>query len=165
VTGETEEHLFVARYSAAGAERWTRTAHGASAGRALLALPGDDLLVAGYFGWPLTGPDLELSGTTRKLALRATGSATVIARFSGGGELLGAGILMGDRPHSGGKQNGAELEVVGMARSPAGRIAIVGRLWYGAAKVWPGDLFVPTSAHISGPITFDTTAVFALDPP
>lgn len=37
------------------------------------------------------GPDLELSGTTRKLELRATGSATVIARFSGGGELAQAG--------------------------------------------------------------------------
>lgn len=165
VAGQTEEHLFVARYSAAGAERWIRTAHGDSDARALLALPGDDVLVAGYFGWPQGGPDLELSGTTRKLELRAIGSATVIARYSGGGELLGAGLLMGDKSHSPGERDGTEVDVTAMARSPAGRIAIAGRLWFGVAMVSPGDLFVPTTARISVPSQMDTTAVFVLDPP
>ncbi|HWU90344.1 MAG TPA: hypothetical protein VN253_23935 [Kofleriaceae bacterium] len=165
VAGQTEGRMFVARYSAAGTQRWIRTARGDSSAQALLALPDDDVLVAGYFGWPQGGPDLELSGTTRKLELRAMGSATVIARYSGAGELLAAGLLMGDKSHSPGERDGTEVEIMDMARSPAGRIAMAGRLWFGVAMVSPGDLFVPTTARITVPSEMDTTAVVVLDPP
>jgi hypothetical protein len=161
VAGDHEDHLFVARYAATGERRWVRGARGHSTARAILALPGDELLVAAYHGWPQGSRELELEGTTRKITLRAQGSPTVIARYSGGGELLAAGQLIGEHPHSSGERNGGEVDIMDMARSSAGRILMTGRVWFGGL-VEPGDLFAPTTARLAPD---HETTVIALDPP
>jgi hypothetical protein len=161
VAGVHQDHLFVARYAATGEQRWVRGARGHSTARAILALPGDELLVAAYHGWPQGSRELELAGTTRKMTLPAHGSPTVLARYSGSGELLAAGQLTGEQPHRDGLRNGGEVDIADMARSGAGRIVLTGRVWFGGV-VEPGDLLAPTTARLARD---HETTVIALDPP
>ena len=163
IVGDYREHAFVARYGADGRRRWLREAGTPSAARDVLALDGDRLLVAAYWGWPQGGPVLELAGTSEKRTLQAQGSDTVIAQYAADGELLAAGRLAGATPHHNDERNGSELEICAMARSPAGRIALAGRLW-GSAFVDPGDLFRPTKARVAA-VHDQDTVVIMLDPP
>jgi hypothetical protein len=161
--GDIEDGLFLARYTATGVSSWVRRSRGSSTARAVIGLPDGGLLVSAYFGWPQGGPDVELAGVARKLPLHAAGSATAVARYSGTGELLGAGLLSGEKPHGKIERSGTEVEIMDMARSPTGRIALAGRLQLGAGVV-PGELFAPATARVVQPPGQDTTIAVVLDP-
>jgi hypothetical protein len=164
IAGTVRDHAFVARYTADGRESWLREARTPSVSNAVIALPGARLLVADYWGWPQGGPAFDITGVARSIALRAVGSDTAVVEYSLDGELLGAGRLAGETPHHD-LERGSELEMFAVARSPEGRIALVGSV-FGSAIVDPGDVFRPTTARlVAGDASVEANAVVVLDPP
>lgn len=167
VAGDHASQMFLARFAPNGDLRWSQVARGLySTARALVALPGDDLLVATYFGIPQGDSQLELHGTAAPRTLRSASSATALARYSATGELLATGVLTGRAAHSldtrGDRQrDGSEVDVTDLARSSSGRLAITARV-IRDARVEPGDLFLPTDATMVSP-SFQDTGLFVFD--
>lgn len=145
VTGDYENRAFVARYSTGGKQLWLRHSTGHATARGVIALAGDELLVATY----LPRGELVLPGRKRTITLRARGADTVLAHYTASGEILAAGQIAGETPSSGGERNGDEIEIARMAASSTGRVAVTGRAW-GNAVFEAGDLFVPTKDKITG---------------
>jgi|JI10StandDraft_1071094.scaffolds.fasta_scaffold288263_2 hypothetical protein len=145
VTGEHSRQAFVARYSADGALLWQRLASGSAAARAVAVLPGDEVLVAMY----LNGDAMTLSGLSRTVEVRARAAATVLTRYTSDGEIVATGQLAGAKGNSEGDRDGDELEIAGMAVSPTGQVALIGRLW-GEAVFEAGDLLIPSTGRIRG---------------
>ncbi len=154
VTGEHSKRAFVARFSSGGKKLWERHATGDAVGRGLVALPGDEVLVATY----LVSGELELPGRWRKKTVKARGADTVLALYTAEGEILGVGQIAGEKSRTGDERNEHEVDTAQLAASSTGRVALVGRLW-GNAVVEAGDLLVPSKDKITGASGMDLVLV------
>lgn len=97
----------------------------------------------------LNGDAMTLSGLSRTVEVRARAAATVLTRYTSDGEIVATGQLAGAKGNSEGDRDGDELEIAGMAVSPTGQVALIGRLW-GEAVFEAGDLLIPSTGRIRG---------------